>query len=251
MDQTMINTKTMYDEYRFGHFSYGTKRDKYDSLLFKFISMIKKGKKMFDIGCGTGYWLDKYIELGIPKEQITGVDLAPSNISELTKRGFNVLCSNVLELKVENNVSDFTVCNGVIHHTNNPSKAFSELVRITKPGGYIYLNVYNKWNPYFYLIHKAMFPLRFFYWNINKKIINIVYPISKIFFQPFAYLALGEFLDDKTGKTFFMDQIITPYAHLFSKSDIKSLAIRNKCIVEEFSYNRYFLMLAGIIKINK
>ena len=251
MDQTIINTKTMYDEYRFGHFSYGAKRDKYDSLLFKFISMVEKDKKLFDIGCGTGYWLDKYVKSGIPKKQITGIDFAPSNISELTKKGFNTLCGNVLELEIEDNVSDFTVCNGVIHHTTNPFKAFKELVRITKPGSYIYLNVYNKWNPYFYIVHRATYPLRYIYWNFSKKIIDYIFPLSKILYQPLAYLALGEFLDDKTGKAFFMDQIITPQAHLFSKPVLRSYASRCNCSIVEFKYNRYFLMLAAIIKVNK
>ena len=148
-------------------------------------------------------------------------------------------------------MSDFTVCNGVIHHTNDPFKAFTELVRITKPGGYIYLNVYNIWNPYFYIVHRAMFPLRFFYWKINKKIIDFVYPLANIFFQPLAYLAMGKFLDEKTGKAFFMDQIITPRAHLFSKSMVKSYAKRTNSTVCEFEYNRYLLMLGAIIKVEK
>ena len=146
-------------------------------------------------------------------------------------------------------MSNLTICNGVIHHTNDPFKAFSELVRITKPGGYIYLNVYNIWNPYFYLVHKAMFPIRFLYWNVNKKVIDFIYPLSSIFFQPLAYLAMGNFLDEQTGKIFFMDQVITPRAHLFSQSMLLSYAKRMNCTVQEFNYNRYFLMLGTIIKI--
>lgn len=252
-DQTTINARAMYDEYRFGDFNYGQKRERFDSLLFKYLSkLIKldKNKKLFDIGCGSGEWLEIYLKHGLQKDQITGVDIAPSNISELNKKGFNAVCSNVLNLELGDNVSDFTVCNGVIHHTSNPYKALCELVRITKPGGYIYLNVYNKWHPYFYIVHRAMFPLRFIYWHINKKVIDIIYHISKIFFQPIAYIVFKEFLNDKTGKAFFMDQVITSEARLFSKSDIKSYAKKLNCSVCEFKYNRYFLMLGTILKVN-
>ncbi len=248
-EQVTAKAGTMYNDYRFGDFNYGSARERLDPGFFEFISMVKNDKKVFDIGCGSGYWLNVCVREGIPKENITGVDLAPSNVEELGKKGFKAVCSNVLKLDLNDDVSDFTICNGVIHHTNDPFKAFGELVRITKPGGYIYLNVYNIWNPYFYLVHRAMFPLRFLYWNVSKKIIDFVYPLAGIFFQPLAYLAMGRFLDERTGKAFFMDQVITPRAHLFSKSMIESYAKRKNCIVEKFAYNRYFLMLGAIIKV--
>lgn len=248
MDQITKDSKTLYNELKFGNFSYGQKREKFDPLLFHFLLMIKEEHKLFEIGCGNGYWLNTYIRLGIKKNQITAIDLAPSNIEKLKTEGFNAICDNGLDLKLDANIADFTICSGVLHHMSNPYQGFSELVRITKPGGYIYLNVYNKWHPFFYLVHKATFPIRYCYWNWNKKIFDIVYHLSKIIFQPFAYLALGEFLDDETGKTHFKDQILTPQVHLLSKSDIKKFAKKNNCSIEKFEYNRYGLMIAAIIK---
>jgi ubiquinone/menaquinone biosynthesis C-methylase UbiE len=168
----------------------------------------------------------------------------------LRQKGFNAVIGDVLALPFGNNVSDLTVCIGVIHHTDDPFKAFSELARITKPGGYIYLNVYNKLNPYYYLVHRATFPIRYCYWNYSRKVVDIVYPISKLLFQPLAYVTLGKFLDDKTGKTMFMDQVITPRAHLFSKSMLDSYAHKCGCMVEKYMYNRYFLKLSAIIRAN-
>ena len=248
-EDVTVQAREMYNDFRFGDFNYGNKREKFDQLLFRFLSMVDKDKKLFDIGCGAGYWLGTYVRLGIPKSNITGVDLAPDNIRELQNKGYKAVCENILDLRFENDSADFVMCNGVIDHTSDPFKAFSELVRITEPGGFIYLNVYNKWNPYFYLVHRAMFPLRFFYWNMSKKIIDFIYPVSALFFQPLAYLAMGKFLDEKTGKAFFMDQVITPKAEVFSKSEIRSYAQKLGCEVIEFKYNRYFLMLAAIIKV--
>lgn len=250
MDQASKNTQILYEELGFGDFSYGKKREKFDSFLFNFLSRIKKSDNLFEIGCGCGYYFDTYLGFGISKDQITAVDIAPSNISELKKKGYKAVCDDVLNLQFDDKISDFTICSGVIHHTIDPAKAFSELVRITKKEGYIYLNVYNKWHPFFYIVHRLTYPIRYCYWNWTKKIIDIVYPLSKIFFQPIAYLTLGEFLDDRTGKIMFLDQVITPNAHLFSKSDLRLYAKKNNCEIEEFKYNRYFLMLAARIKVN-
>ena len=248
MDQITTNSKALYNELQFGDFSYA--REKYDSFLFEFLAKVKKSQNVFEIGCGGGYYVDAYLRLGIKKEQITLIDLAPSNIEHLKKRGFNAICANAMDLKLDNRISDFTICTGVLHHLSNPAQGFSELIRITKVGGYIYLNVYNKWHPYFYIAHKLTFPIRWFYWNISKKIFNVIYPVSKLFFQPFAYLTLGGFLDDKTGRTHFKDQVLTPQVYLLSKFDIKTYAKKYNCKIEEFRYNRHGLMIAAIIKVN-
>lgn len=251
MNKTIERAKEMYNEYNFGKFSYGDKRKKYAVLLPYFLQRINENHTLYDIGCGAGFWLNMYVESGVKKENITATDLSPNNIEHIKKQGFNAYCGNVLELNFKDNVSDFTICDGVIHHTSDPFKAFSELVRITKPGGHIYLVVYNIWNPYFYLIHKATFPIRYIYWNYNRKIADITYGFSKILFQPIAYLILGKFLDEKTGKTMFMDQVITPRAHLFSKKTILSYAKRCNCKIEVFRYIEYFLELSCIIKVVK
>lgn len=248
MDQITTDSKALYNELRFGNFSYG--REKYDSLLFEFLNKVKEYQSVFEIGCGSGYYADAYLRSGIKKEHLTLIDLAPSNIENLKKRGFNAICGDAMDLKLDDHVSNFTICTGVLHHLSNPAKGFAELVRITKPGGYIYLNVYNKWHPYFYIAHKLTFPIRWFYWNISKKIFDLIYPISKVFFQPFAYLALGEFLDDETGKIHFKDQILAPQVYLLSKSNIRSYAKKYNCKIEEFRYNRHRLMIAAIIKVN-
>lgn len=250
-DKVSNQARELYDNYTYGNFSYGKQRERYDPLLFDFLKKPNKDSTLYDIGCGTGFWMDAYINNNVSKDNIVAVDITPRNIMELRNRGFKALCGNVNHLPFSNNVSDFTICQGVIHHTANPFQAFKELVRITKHGGHIYLNVYNRWNPYFYIVHKATYPIRYLYWNISKKIIDIFYPVSKIIFQPIAYLLFGQFLDDKTGKTMFMDQIITPRAHLFSKSILMKYAERCNCEIQEFKYNRHHLMLAAILKVNK
>lgn len=250
MDQGTLNSRILYDELKFGNFSYGQKREKYDSFLFELLSKVKEYETVFDIGCGDGEYLDKYLRLGLKKDQIVAIDLAPSNIKNIKRKGFKALCLNAMKLELEDNISDFTICNGVLHHLSIPFKGFSELVRITKPGGYIYINVYNKFHPYFFMVRNLTFPIRWWYWNVSKEIFNLVYPISKILFQPLTYLAFGEFLDNITGKNHFKDQILTPQVYTFSKSDISNFAKKCNCEIEEYRYNRYLLMFAALLRVN-
>lgn len=249
MDEMTRKVQEMYDDFRFRTFEWN--RRKYHKPLFSFLSKIKQGHRVYDIGCGSGYFLPIYSEVGITKEQITALDLSSTNIENLKKRGYNAICGNVLFLPFPDNVSDFTICNGVIHHTRHPFLAFKELVRITKPGGYIYLNVYNIWHPWFYIVHKATFFLRFIYWNWTKKIGDIAYQISKVIFQPVVFLYSGKFANDEDAKIAFMDQVFTPYAFLFSKSKLLSYAKSCNCYIEKFEYDSImYSMIIAQLKVN-
>jgi SAM-dependent methyltransferase len=251
-DIVTVRARQMYNTYRFGIFNYGDKRIGTEPLLLEFLKSAQLSKgALFDIGCGRGFWTKVYQDLGIQRSKISLLDLSEDNIKELKSRGFeNARCGSVLQLPFADEVSDFTVCNGVIHHTADSLKAFSELVRITKRGGSIYLNVYSAWTPYFYIVHKATYPLRYWYWNVDKRIFEIAYRISKIFFQPVSFILFGRFLDDESGRTLFMDQVMTPRAELFWKKKIINYAKKFNCQVEKFDYNKWHVMLAAVIKRN-
>jgi SAM-dependent methyltransferase len=245
------NAKEMYNEHRFGNFNYNEKRLATEPLLRHFLKNIGSKSKLFDIGCGVGFWAKTYLTFGIPKENIELLDLAPDNASALKEQGFNATQGSVLSLPFADNIADYVICNGVIHHTNNSKLAFQELVRITKPGGKIYLNVYNAYNPYFYIVHKATWPFRYLYWHGFKQIADILYFSSSIVFQPLSYLLMGKFLDKQTGRTLFMDQVMTPNAELFTKSEIRRLAKNHFCSVKQIQFNKHYFMIASIIEVNK
>ena len=50
--------------------------------------------------------------------------------------------------RIKDNAFDLVYSWGVIHHTPNTEKAYSELVRVAKPGGHIKMMVYNRKSPY-------------------------------------------------------------------------------------------------------
>lgn len=243
---TTEDTSKLYEQIRFGHLSY--ERARFNPLLFDFLSMMKESDRLYDIGCGSGYWIQVYVDYGIPKERIVGVDISKSNVESLKKRGFNAVCGNVMDLQLDDNAADFTVSNGVIHHTVEPFRSFRELVRITRPDGHIYLSVYNRWNPYYYIVHKATAPLRYLYWKRGMKgIVNVLYPLAKVVYQPLALLLLHKVLDDASGRALFMDQVMTPTAHLFSKRLVRSYAERCGCRIRTIKYTNTCFMVTAII----
>jgi len=249
MHESTRNAQELYDEFPFGEFCYGSERTSYYPLLDEFLSRIGPKDTLADVGCGAGFWMDAYLARGIPRANITAVDLAPSNVERLKARGFEAFVGDVTRLDFPDGAFAFTICAGVIHHAPDPARAFSELVRVTKPGGAIYVSVYNKWHPYFYVVHKATFPLRYAYWNVNRRVADWVYPLWKLATQPAARVALGRFLDDRTCRTLFMDQVMTPHAHLFSRRDLESYAAAHGAKVSKVGPALKRLMLAAIVDV--
>ena len=76
MDIVTQRALEMYDQYRVGHYSYHDKREKYDPMLMDFLHSISKDKTIYDIGCGSGFWMETYHRLGFKKDNIYGVDLS-------------------------------------------------------------------------------------------------------------------------------------------------------------------------------
>ena len=52
---------------------------------------------------------------------------------------------DVFDLKFKKDYFDFTISNGVLHHTKDARKAFNSLVEVTKPGGLIVIGLYHKY----------------------------------------------------------------------------------------------------------
>lgn len=236
------------DDYPFGCFNYGSKRERYYPYLPPLLGTLGPRAQVYDIGCGAGYWLDLYGRCGVGRERITCVDLSPRNVSRLLARGYDARVGNVLDLRLEDGLADCTICCGVIHHTEDPLRALRELARITKVGGCIYLVVYNGWSPYFYVVHRATYPLRYLYWNWNKRVLDAVYAPARLVFQPLARVLLGQTLDEATGRAFLADQVMNPRAHLFTKSKLRRYADLAGCSVERVHATQLGMMWEACLR---
>ena len=248
-DRDVIRTRELYGECSYGDLCYGSLRERHNRPLVDFLASIPGDAEVFDIGCGSGYWLEAGRRFSLAPERAFGVDLSARSVAALGAKGFRALCGSVLDLPLAGNVSDATICNGVIHHTPDPLRAFEELVRVTRPGGFIFLSVYNRWNPYFYVVHTATAPIRWLYWNVSKRILNVIWPVSKVVVQPLARVVFGAALDERTGKALLLDHVMTPRASVFSRATVARYAGQCGCEVQRFQLTDDYMMLTAVLKV--
>lgn len=100
---------------------------------------ILEEKKVLDVGCGSGRYSRALLQLGA--KEVVGVD-AHKPAFEAT--GFSFKKGSVLALPFKENEFDFVFCNGVLHHTKNWQKGISEMARVLKPNGWLWLYVATK-----------------------------------------------------------------------------------------------------------
>ena len=116
-----------------------------DILLFDKLKLPKdylRGKKVLDVGCGTGEKCLYFYEKGAI---VTGIDQSSSSCKlakELLGNKAEIITTQIeyLNLKEE---FDFIFSYGVLHHSNNPRNNFYKICKFLKSDGYIFLNLYS------------------------------------------------------------------------------------------------------------
>ena len=105
-----------------------------------------EGKVALDAGCGSGRWSYALAELGA---EVTAIDLTAGGIesthAELGDRGnMRFAQADLFQLPFEPETFDFVMSWGVLHHTRDTHAAFSRLVPLVRPGGTLYVMVYER-----------------------------------------------------------------------------------------------------------
>lgn len=98
------------------------------------------GKKILDVGCGTGELLYVF-ENGYKNVEAHGLDISPKMLEKAKERTSNVEYKegNVEKLPYDNDTFDIVVNSASFHHYENPQKALEEMRRVLKPGGKLYV----------------------------------------------------------------------------------------------------------------
>jgi len=106
-----------------------------------------RGKRVLDVGCGPGWLTVQYAAGGA---LVDAVDIAPRSVeitrSHLAYRGLgaNVDAGNAEALPFPDATFDLVFSSGVLHHTPDTFKAFTECRRVLKPGGRAKITLYRK-----------------------------------------------------------------------------------------------------------
>ena len=231
----MISEKTFYDTTPF-EYGYSSKKETISNMhpLLKKLIENNEGKTFYDIGCGCGRNL---LYASNFASKLIGVDLSKKSLKIaddfVNSDQLELIQADNLDLPIDSEIADVVISDGVCHHTGDTSKAFSECVRILKPGGKIFLAVYKKFRyyPFLYFIVGGFFRLinRF---NLGNNLIEIIF--VKVHYFLYKIFKTQK-LTLKETRNIFYDYFITPIATFHSKEDIIFLSHNNCCKVIEYS----------------
>ncbi len=104
----------------------------------KISTHLSKGDRILDFGCGEMLIAKKLMEM--TGAEIIGVDIIDNNKTDLP---LSIYDGNTLPF--QNKSFDATVACFTLHHTDDPEKALSECVRVTKKRLIIIEDVYRFW----------------------------------------------------------------------------------------------------------
>jgi len=96
------------------------------------------GAKVLDVGCGQGVALDMFREKGYVA---VGITLGKEDINACREKGYEAHEMDQSFLEFNDSEFDFLWCRHCIEHSIFPYYTLSELFRVLKPKGYLYIEV--------------------------------------------------------------------------------------------------------------
>ncbi len=128
----------------------------------KFKEEVGYNKNILEVGSGTCQ-LSNYLAIGT-NNNIFALDGTLDSLLLGSKFSFKNNISNIVFVNSDlfddilpDNFFDFIWCNGVLHHTDNPSEGFKNLVKKLRINGIILLGLYNKFGRIRTIIRKYIY----------------------------------------------------------------------------------------------
>ena len=154
-DLTAAKVKNFYKDDPFPNYELS---DDKASIIFKgdnnlYAKNLKKfigyGKKILEIGAGTCQ-LSNYLAIG-NNNSITAFDLNYESLkigSKFAKKNeiknITFVCGDIFDNIFKENIFDFILCNGVLHHTKDTYLSFEKSLKWLKKDGFVLVGLYNK-----------------------------------------------------------------------------------------------------------
>jgi ubiquinone/menaquinone biosynthesis C-methylase UbiE len=117
-----------------------------EPLLSKYIDYSEfSGKKVLEIGFGTGWLANEFLKVGA---ELHGIDLSHSHL-ELSKYRFrdqnvDLQIASAEAIPFADETFDMVASWGVLHHASDDQRCYDEVYRVLKKGGRCFLMLYRK-----------------------------------------------------------------------------------------------------------
>jgi SAM-dependent methyltransferase len=112
-----------------------------DELELSVVLPLCAGRDVLELGCGTGLLLSRVAEVA---GRAVGVDLSPKMLERARARGLDVQAANVTALPFDDASFDVVYSFKVLAHVPELRRALEEAARVTRPGGKVVIELYNR-----------------------------------------------------------------------------------------------------------
>lgn len=112
-----------------------------DAIEFAAIEPYARDKEVLELGCGTGLILEKVAPIA---RRAQGIDISPGMLARARARGLDVKEGDLLDLPFEDESFDLVYSFKVLAHIDAIDRALAEAQRVTKIGGTLALEFYNR-----------------------------------------------------------------------------------------------------------
>jgi ubiquinone/menaquinone biosynthesis C-methylase UbiE len=129
-----------YEEKRGGREPFGY-HDLVDDLEVELVERYARGKDLLEVGCGTGLLLKRFTKFA---RSARGVDLSQGMLDHALARGLDVELGTATALPFDDASFDVTCSFKVLPHVPEIDLALSEMFRVTRPGGVVIAEFYNR-----------------------------------------------------------------------------------------------------------
>ncbi|MFW6132191.1 MAG: class I SAM-dependent methyltransferase [Candidatus Aminicenantaceae bacterium] len=195
-----------------------------------------KNKSVLDAGCGTGIFSIIFSNKGA--SPITGIDISEGSLQtgrnlmkKFNIKNINFMKQDMLRLPFDNESFDIVWAWGTVHHTTAPFKAISELIRVLKKGGSLFLAVYTRTKVTFIheMIRKTLIHTPQKTWKWLSKIMAFFLTPVVFLFKKREKSRKGETLEE-----LIMDWYFVPIRHYYYPREIKEYLEKRGLTIEKF-----------------
>jgi len=190
-------------------------------------------QRVVDVGCGASARNPIFAQRYWGRKTVSGADFPVCHAVDLSWRTLQqaqghitvpFVNANVLALPFQNEVFDFAMSTGVIHHTPDPRQALRELKRIVRPGGGMFVSVYNRRSIYYPLYRYLGGVFRaFLRWGLEPLVRWVFVPLYAAVYAPIVWMSVKKIIPVpyRQAAADFDDKFLNPYVLFYLLEEIE------------------------------